>query len=376
MKTGRDTTVELMRIIGSFIVVGVHCCLPFSMDGQLDFSRLLLATFFSDGVAVFWIITGFFIFNNNNQKKALGHWAKRIMLPTALYVLAAMYLMPFLIENKSWKESLISVAKSIRELPYIVSTGTTSAIPEGGHLWYVVIYTLLIFLFPLIEKYKSVSTENRKYLWIVLGGLLIFNDLSMGRFFAFSHHGVNALCPAIVLCALGCEFWENRYRFKEKKYLFGVSGGLFLAMNIIRAYVVWRSSAAPDHTHYLFWYTSFGMICAVLLVIMCSVIEIKNEKVKNVVGIIGKNTFGIYLIHNLVKNTLNAKLHFEETLQHIFLKNETFLKAVIYTLITTIVVYLTSFLILLLIEKMRMIIKKLFKTFKGIRCNFRGVVRN
>ena len=58
----RDAGVELARILGCFIVIGCHSYLPFSPDGSDGLGRLFIGTLFADGVSVFWLILGFFLF--------------------------------------------------------------------------------------------------------------------------------------------------------------------------------------------------------------------------------------------------------------------------------------------------------------------------
>lgn len=68
--SNKDSAVELARFFGALIVIGVHI-----WGGQIaadpnntEFSRRLIQCFVADGVAVFWIIAGFFMFRNFNYK--------------------------------------------------------------------------------------------------------------------------------------------------------------------------------------------------------------------------------------------------------------------------------------------------------------------
>ncbi|MFQ6866632.1 hypothetical protein [Blautia sp.] len=57
----RDSAVELLRLLGCLIVIGVHTCLGAMVNGNYDFSRTFIACLLADGVAIFWFITGFFL---------------------------------------------------------------------------------------------------------------------------------------------------------------------------------------------------------------------------------------------------------------------------------------------------------------------------
>ena len=67
MKTkSKDLGVELARIFGCLIVISCHTVPPIKIDGIPVFSRVFLSCLFGDGVAVFWLILGFFLFQNKN----------------------------------------------------------------------------------------------------------------------------------------------------------------------------------------------------------------------------------------------------------------------------------------------------------------------
>lgn len=58
----RKASVELARLIACLLVIGVHLSLNTVVDGGYDVSRLFSACLVADGVAIFWLISGFFIF--------------------------------------------------------------------------------------------------------------------------------------------------------------------------------------------------------------------------------------------------------------------------------------------------------------------------
>lgn len=58
----RDISVEILRISAILFVIGTHLKQGFYIDGQLDFMRVFIACLVGDGVAVYWVILGFFYF--------------------------------------------------------------------------------------------------------------------------------------------------------------------------------------------------------------------------------------------------------------------------------------------------------------------------
>ena len=56
----KDSSTEFLRLIACLIVIGVHVKLGNIIDGRIIFSHIYISCLLSDGVAVFWLITGFF----------------------------------------------------------------------------------------------------------------------------------------------------------------------------------------------------------------------------------------------------------------------------------------------------------------------------
>ena len=84
MRKKREYDIELARILASMIVVGVHVCLPQIVNNQPDPGRTFISCFLADGVAVFWLITGCFLFQNTSYGKLIKRTGKHIVIPMAV----------------------------------------------------------------------------------------------------------------------------------------------------------------------------------------------------------------------------------------------------------------------------------------------------
>ena len=71
VKTKRDSSIELIRIVACMIVVLLHLSLNVFDEhhAQVDWSRLFEKCFLSDGVPLFYLIIGFFLTNGRSYKK-------------------------------------------------------------------------------------------------------------------------------------------------------------------------------------------------------------------------------------------------------------------------------------------------------------------
>ena len=96
----RDYSVELFRLFGSFIVIGVHTCLPVFQNNALYLNRLFMACCFADGVAMFWMITGFFLYSESSYGKLLRKLRDRTIIPMLCYGMFFFFFSSFCITGK------------------------------------------------------------------------------------------------------------------------------------------------------------------------------------------------------------------------------------------------------------------------------------
>ncbi len=68
--------VDFLRVIASFMVIGTH--LKLSVAESPSISRIAIACFVSDGVAIFWLIMGMFYFKEMPYKQRLKKWQKKL----------------------------------------------------------------------------------------------------------------------------------------------------------------------------------------------------------------------------------------------------------------------------------------------------------
>ena len=62
----RNPSIELCRLLACLIVIGVHTSLSAAVnEHSWDTFRLFLNCLLADGVAIFFMITGAFLFNND-----------------------------------------------------------------------------------------------------------------------------------------------------------------------------------------------------------------------------------------------------------------------------------------------------------------------
>lgn len=303
--TMRDWGVELARIIGCLIVIGVHINLSATENGGYNPSRGLISCFLADGVAIFWLITGCFLFRNASYKKVLLRTAKTIAFPLAIYSVFSLFFSEHIANGGPLIQcTYTSFTDYFQGFKDALSLKQT--VPFSGHLWYCYTYILIMVAFPVLKAFVLWLEEERKREFgfcLISFALLVINDLMRNRSFAFSHHGLNAAVPAAVIIIWGAILYRNKELLLKHKFTWAASAACFIILNVIRMFIIWKTGRTPM----LFWFSSVGLLCGICVVVFSLAVgdAWKNKKlVRAFVLWLAKHTFFIYLIHMLIISLL------------------------------------------------------------------------
>ena len=307
----RNINVELIRIIACCIVIGVHCKLPDFRDGVLSRGRLLVSCFLADGVAVFWMISGFFMFN-----KQLGKQAKKlvlgIVLPSFLVICMWQVFGNWFSGQSSFMECVKVHQFNVQEVFGNIlfwQAGMTG----GNHLWYVFSYVQNFLWVPLLNFVCKETAEARKvrhyliglaFLGVIINDIQLFTELPVGRILTYS-----VVSTSVMQMLIGYEIFIYRDWFRNKTYLTVAGLAVFLFGNLARCYFQYGLFMEDSSNNLLlFWQSGFGTLCAVALIVagLSTNLERLNEHVRNLICWIGGRTFGIYLIHTAVITKLGS----------------------------------------------------------------------
>ena len=81
VKKERDYSIDLIRVVACLSVICAHLSLQVlnTAYNRIDWSRLLEKSFLKDGIALFFMITGFFLVNGRSYKKIWSGTIKKIL---------------------------------------------------------------------------------------------------------------------------------------------------------------------------------------------------------------------------------------------------------------------------------------------------------
>ena len=309
-KNRKDPAVELLRIIGALMVVGTHVKQGFfTGDGSLSGTRVLIACLVGDGVAVFWLICGFFFPGNVDSKMSYTQIIKKavrkILIPMLCLSLFTFFFSGLLLDGKSLAESVHHSADEYRELIRGFAQWR-NPVSYCGHMWYMYVYFLIMLCFPLAWGMVCWARRSSKsfYVPFFLWAVLLLNDYFHNSIFKFSHNSINGMAGALVYILTGSILyrWRNKFVGSKKGCLAGIT--MFLGANLLRCYFAGKCLLAdPKDTLMLFWYTHFGYISAIGIVLTIWGITpwFRNKEFpEKVICHLGSRTMGIYLIHFLI----------------------------------------------------------------------------
>ena len=347
MKAKREAHVELARILACMIVVGVHVCLPQIVNDQPDLGRTFISCFLADGVAVFWLITGCFLFNNSNYTKLIKKTARHIVIPMVLLSVFIFFFGDFLQYGTPLSDSIIHPLSDYKEIVKSLFMWT-NPVQDLGHLWYLYVYILVILIFPVLKSFVVYLDQDVKREKFFMGATLIFliiNDISKNQMAAFYHHSINGMIPACIEIIWGHILYKHRERFKTGKNVF-FSIAIFVLINICRTFIqMARYRVDLADTAILYWYSSLGLFCALCIMLFCFSVKFPDrERPGRIIRKISSYTFLIYLIHPVVNNVL-WRGSIRSRMMNMILVKDTVFCELLYTILTIAMVFLGSFII-------------------------------
>ena len=308
-----NISVEIIRIIATFIVILVHTASWYTLDGKFLKSEGMIYAFLQDAVPLFWYIMGMFLFRENNTfLKNIVRTGRRVVAPALTLVAAVAILAPWL-EGKDNVIACIS-KPHVDWLGVLGSIGrwTTSGLPLSGHLWVFFSYVKVILWFPLL-RFVCVNEKKanaaRRYLilialaWELISDLQQFGTLPTGAVTAFTILDSNLL---YVVLGYELSLWLDALRTRKALVFCAGSAAFFLA-NLFRFFVTkWfydhgiANQAFMHIEHLISVFSSMGLMTALLM------IEPKNETVRKLILKLSSYSFPMYLVHRAVYTRLNA----------------------------------------------------------------------
>lgn len=370
LKSKRDISIDLIRVIACLTVIGTHLCLQVLNQcyNRIDWSRLLEKSFLTDGVPLFFMITGFFLVNGRSYKKIWKSTALKILLPSFLFVLFTQVFYPFIVNQESFMWCIKNFnINALEILESILKADVTYLNPTCAHLWYIYSYVKIVIWIPVLWLVCKETKESKLARRIMIGLSIlkiVLGDIQ--RFVTIPNIGainILSLIPTEILYVLlGYELFAHKDKIKNNKKLCIISLIGYVGINLLRYKIEMQYMVLNYLTdivgreNFMEWkYTSINIISGLFLFMFLYSFEIKNKKLSNIILWISNRTFGIYLVHYLIL----AKVDLYK-----FEKIEKFIFELAYLAIGLIFTLILSIVIVVILENIKKFIVRLFKLLK------------
>ena len=370
----RDISVELIRVVACLLVVAVHLSLQVFNQyySQVDWSRLFEKCFFTDGVPLFFMITGFFIANGRSYKKTWKSVGKRILLPVGIYVLFAQIFYMFITNKQSIMWCLQNAINNLnlQGILRAILTGDVVNINSlCAHLWYIFSHIKIVIWMPVLWLIcKNEATPNLARRMIMGFGIFSFVIQDIQKFVLIPDTAIKIFTmvdPTILYVLFGYELFVNKDKIKKNKKLCIISLVLFVLANVAKYKLEMQYMVINNYydivgrSSFLEWkYTSLNIISSICLFMALYSFEIKSERFSKFISWLSDKTFGVYLVHYL----LIAKVDLYK-----FDKLGKLGEELIYLALSITITFTASVLVVCILRKISELIGKGFKKLHKIK---------
>lgn len=322
----RNVNIEFIRILACFMVVFLHT-LSFN-KGLNYYEENIIRVFVLNGVALFWMITGYFMFTSDKKYSLrVKNTLLSIFIPAMIIILLTQLLAPWLKSRQSLLYCLMNPDLDWKTLFSDFFSWQVNNTSICMHLWYVWAYMRLMIWFPLLRLLcKNEEKENkirRGYLlltflcmalssiWPILQQLLK-TDLKVTFFSPFDINIFYVLLGYEMYIQLKNErecscFWNKITTGMMKK----VSVVLIVLMNMLLFGVSLLCKEIDlKFNNFTSIKTITVIITTVCIFYIFMHINIKNS-LNKVVYFIADKTFYIYLLHYMVIRKITTSADFK-----------------------------------------------------------------
>ncbi len=313
----RDPGIDLIRVIACLLVIGIHV----DVMGTGDNSKLLIRLLLSDGVTLFFILSGFFFF-----KKGFADTLKRtlrgIVFPGVLVMLLSYQFAPFIRHEQSAFYCLTHINFDIcMFITDLLSWGGSIRENLAGHLWYIFTYLELVLAYPLLKPLYTYSVNNGnsnvdknmlyagdkycRYRWFIIGFIFInqiIMDLNMTGLISLFPVQISPFmlytAPAMLLM-IGAEIGHLKQLIKSKSRKIGIIALIVCVMTFIARFFMQKLvfSYNQSQDFYLYWNCAFATVQSTAFVVMIMCMDLRENRIVNFIARAGRYTFYIYLLH-------------------------------------------------------------------------------
>ena len=371
----RNINIELLRII-SILLVAFRHIFPSNLP-LTSWTNVIVNAVTYYSVSIFILITGFFIYRENNTiKKIYKNYFFTIFIPFFVFVMIVLMFEKTILGEMSFVDGLKNIdlfealKKFINGILHFTCTRWTYLL---GHTWYIFTHTIIVLLFPLFQfllkkfnKTKFIHIIIITYLIIlfIIDILMMKNSIYYEKTRIIPKASMMALIGYIIYNYLMPKIYIFIDNSKNKiKTISKIIILLIILFIISFVILIYRQRQFFNHSEFLYYcrYESLTMtisvsIFMILYLTITHLTEIKNNILNNLILCLSKDTFYVFFIHaELIVISQTTGIY-----NYVFSFANNKIKTFIITFIYTMIIYLLSILIIKTIKYIINLIKKIF----------------
>lgn len=319
MKNDRILGIEVIRIVACFIVVCLHTITWFRTPSRIIENSLFIRCFLMDGVPLFWLIMGFFLFRNPNITLwgKLKKTAHDLLFPAFLVMLVAQIWKDWIVAGGIGEGFLSCLDFHSFDAKNLFGNiiKWKSDMTYGGHLWYVFSYVIVILWMPLLRCIcvdEPKANKCRQYV-MLLTALSILNSDARHLLRPYMNWTLviqHIISPTLLYVMLGYElsrFYDAILLNAKKVRIVGFLS--WFCFCILKSVLVIHDVRISRYDIYFLGIgTSLGFLSSISLFLALVTFNFKDMPrfTQDWIRKIASTTLGIYLIHTLVYRKVNA----------------------------------------------------------------------
>lgn len=311
MKTKRIAQIDIMKLLCALFVVTIHIMTDYRIqENGISQNVLLMESFLRCSVPVFFMCSGYFLFvKDNSIKQTYKKMIKTLVFPTLLIMLI-WYIFNDAVENQNTVMGCMSVIDfgTFVQLLNGIINWDLSIIKNGFYLWFMISLIKIYIAYPILKLIcveEAKQTKIRRYcLGIgILAEILLpsIENLTQNTFFIYGYSIFGDYSFVYVLLGYEMYLIFSKTGIKLRRSAYGllayISGSIITYLETMYIDV----GADGNFKGWFFEYNQIGVfISAVGFFILIRNLNIRNEKICDILAFFGKRTFSVYLVHYFV----------------------------------------------------------------------------
>ena len=362
----KDLKVEIFRIVAIFLVILQH-----SLPGFLSKTNNLylgLDALSSMSVCIFFVISGFFMYQNKQWRLKIKDYIFNILIPMLIVAFFVLVFESFIMKQKNFFECLITndYIKILKK--FLLGIRQWSNVPWGfvlGHMWFVFTYGIIILFYPITNYF--VNKLNKKIIFLISFLYLIYMIIILNvlKLDAKKYHYLDVVFISVYGHILYNEIFPilNKKIKNLKNKIIGIfSLGIIWCLIFYIICHFQKQIYTVSFGRMFISYNSGLMVLLTIVTISMMFLILKDIKINKKILMFSEKTYLIYLLHDDI-----IVLAMQYGIYNLFLKRmNNSINTIFYTLLFIVDVYVFTFGITAFLYFVKKNIKEIYKKFKNL----------